>query len=320
MLEVFFTVDVEIWCDGWVNIDQKFPGAYRKYILGPTPDGDFGLPYQLRVLKDHGLLGTFFVEPLFSTRFGKQPLEEIVGLIKENGQEVQLHLHSEWVDESLEPLIPDSTRKRQFLFQYSLEEQKRLIEAGISLLTSAGATEVNAFRAGSFGFNLDTLRALAANGISFDSSYNATLFGPTSGVMPNRIVIEPIEYEGVFEYPMTVFKDGIGSLRHAQLTACSYSEIEHLLFQALEEQRNAFVILFHNFELLSPSKTRPDRIVIDRFMKLCKFLEKNRDSFCVKGFRELHPTVVPAHTIPLKVDFWRTANRLVEQVYRRRLT
>ena len=320
MLEVFFTVDVEIWCDGWVDIDKKFPEAYRKYIIGPTPNGDFGLPYQLKVLKDHGLLGTFFVEPLFSTRFGSQPLEEIVGLIKESGQEVQLHLHSEWVDESLEPLIPDSSRKRQCLFQYSLEEQKRLIEAGISLLTNAGATEINAFRAGSFGFNLDTLRALAENRINFDSSYNATFFGPTSGMMPDSIVVEPIEYEGVFEYPMTVFKDGMGSLRHAQLTACSYSEMEHLLFQALEEQRNAFVILFHNFELLSSSKTRPDKIVIDRFRKLCKFLEKNRDSFCVRGFRELTPRIVPVQPVPLKMNFWKTANRMVEQAYRRRLT
>jgi len=48
MLEVFFTVDVEVWCDGWHNIDQEFPEAFRKYIYGPTPKGDFGLSYQLK--------------------------------------------------------------------------------------------------------------------------------------------------------------------------------------------------------------------------------------------------------------------------------
>ena len=108
MLDVFFTVDVEIWCDGWVDIDKKFDDAYRKYIIGPTSKGDYGLPYQLEVLKDHAIPGTFFVEPLFSTRFGNQPLEEIVGLIRESGQEVQLHLHTEWVDESKEPLIANT--------------------------------------------------------------------------------------------------------------------------------------------------------------------------------------------------------------------
>jgi len=36
MLDVFFTVDVEVWCDGWNNIDERFPSAFRKYIFGPT--------------------------------------------------------------------------------------------------------------------------------------------------------------------------------------------------------------------------------------------------------------------------------------------
>jgi len=33
----------------------------------------------LRILNDHGLRGVFFVEPLFSARFGLAPLQEIVG-------------------------------------------------------------------------------------------------------------------------------------------------------------------------------------------------------------------------------------------------
>jgi hypothetical protein len=318
MLDVFFTVDVEVWCDGWVDIDKKFPEAYRKYITGPTPKGDYGLPYQLKVLNDHGILGTFFVEPLFSTRFGTQPLDEIVGLIREGRQEIQLHLHSEWVDESIEPLIANPSQKRQHLFQYSLEEQERLIEAGASLLMKAGAIEINAFRAGNFGFNVDTLRALAASRIAFDSSYNATKFGPASGMMPSTLVVEPTACEGVFEYPMTVFKDGMGSLRHVALTACSYGEMEGLLWQALEDRRSSFVILCHNFELLSPSKTRPDEIVVDRFRRLCRFLDRNRDSFRVCGFRGLSPRVVTTQPVPLTMNLWRTATRMLEQAYRRK--
>lgn len=95
MLDVFFTVDVEVWCDGWHNIDKKFPAAFRKYIYGPTSKGNFGLPYQLEVLNAYGLTGVFFIEPLFSTRFGDQPLAEIVGLVRDSKQEVQLHLHTE---------------------------------------------------------------------------------------------------------------------------------------------------------------------------------------------------------------------------------
>lgn len=318
MLDVFFTVDVEIWCDGWLNIDERFPNAFRKYIYGPTSKGNFGLPYKLDVLTHHGLIGVFFVEPLFSTRFGGQPLAEIVGLIRESAQEVQLHLHTEWVDESKEPLLEGAHTKRQHLRYFSVEEQTILIAAGAKLLKKAGASDINAFRAGSFAFNRDTLRALAANGIPFDSSYNASLFGADSGVMPGVTVVEPIECGGVYEYPMTVFKDGTGSLRHAQLTACSYKEIEGLLWQALETRRRSFVILSHSFELLNQAKDQPDDVVVKRFRRLCSFLDQNRDSFRVRGFQGLKPQVTQRQPAPLASPIWRTGARMMEQAYRRK--
>jgi hypothetical protein len=313
VLDVFITVDVEIWCDGWLNIDQQFPSAFRKYIYGPTPKGDYGLPYKIDILKQYGLTGVFFVEPLFSTRFGIQPLTEIVGLLRDNSQEVQLHLHTEWVDESIEPLLENVLQKRQHLRYYSLEEQAILIAAGANLLTKAGASDVNAFRAGTFAFNSDTLCALAANNIPFDSSYNASMFGLDSGVMPGIVVVEPIECHGTYEYPMTVFNDGTGRLRHAQLTACSYKEIERLLWQAAEVGRSAFVILSHSFELLNPAMDRPNDIVVNRFKKLCSFLDMNRDTFRVRGFHGLTPKVRQVQPTPLASPIWMTAARMIEQ-------
>lgn len=318
MLDVFFTVDVEIWCDGWTDIDQKFPSAFRQYIYGTTPRGDYGLPYQLKVLNQHGLTGVFFVEPLFSTRFGKQALAEIVGLVQESTQEVQLHMHTEWVDEAIEPLLEVVQFKRQHLRYFNLAEQTTLIRTGAALLKQAGANDINAFRAGSFAFNRDTLSALSANDIRFDSSYNASMFGLDSGVMPGVTVVEPIECNGVFEYPMTVYKDGSKSLRHAQLTACSYTELEGLLWQALETGRSAFVILSHGSELLNPAKNRADDVVVKRFEKLCALLDKNRDCFNVRGFGDLKPPTLQPQPAALNSPMWKTATRMVEQAYRRK--
>ena len=185
--------------------DKEFPNAFRRYVYGPTARGDFALPYTLQVLREHGLKGVFFVEPLFSTRFGSQPLEEIVGLIREGGQEIQLHLHPEWVNESVEPLLENIERKRQHLRYYTRAEQEILVAAGKRLIAQAGGGECTAFRAGSFGFNRDTLGALAANGIRFDSSYNATIFGLDSGVGPGQVLVDAFECDGIYEYPMTVY-------------------------------------------------------------------------------------------------------------------
>jgi hypothetical protein len=316
MLDVFFTVDVEIWCDGWDDIDAKFPGAFQRYVYGRTLKGDYGLPYKLRQLEEHGLTGVFFVEPLFSTRFGLAPLAEIIGLIRERGQEVQLHLHTEWVDESNKPLLASVNGKRQFLRYFSLAEQTQLVAVGMELIERANGGNVNAFRAGTFGLNVDTLRALAANGITFDTSYNASMFGLESGVIPGTTLVQPVRCESVYEYPMTVFDDGTRSLRHVQLTACSYQEMTGLLWQALAAGYKTFVILSHNFELLNPAKDRPDYIVVDRFKKLCRFLDCHRDCFRVRGFQELQPVAVSFQPVPLRSPLWKTSFRILEQIIR----
>lgn len=317
VLDVFLTVDVEIWCDGWHRLDEKFPQAFRSYVYGPTDRGAYGLPFTLDLLNAHGLNGVFFIEPLFAGRFGTDPLAEIVGLVGQARQEIQLHLHTEWADEAVHPVVDVGRGKRQHLRHFDVDEQTLLIAEGQRLLRQAGAEGVQGFRAGSFGFNADTLRALARLGIRYDSSYNATCFGLDSGVQPGSPVFDPICCDGVWEYPMTVFRDGTGSLRHVQLTACSSSEIEGLLWQALEYEKGSFVILSHNFEMMNRARSRPDDVVVSRFRRLCTFLSRHRDSFRTCGFADLAPPGRVPVPRELSSPLWRTGVRLLEQAYRR---
>jgi hypothetical protein len=214
-------------------------------------------------------------------------------------------------------LLANITGKKQLLRYFSLPEQTILIQAGAKLIELAGGLSVSAFRAGNFGFNRDTLRALATNRITFDSSYNATMFGLDSGVSPETPLVEPLECEGVYEYPMAVFHSGTQALRHVQVTACSYREMEGLLWQALESGRKAFVILSHNFELLNSGMNRPDDIVVARFRKLCSFLDRHRDCFRVRGFCDLIPAATFSQPAPLTSPIWKTGLRMLEQGMRR---
>lgn len=161
------------------------------------------------------------------------------------------------------------------------------------------------------------MRALNAIGIPFDSSYNATHFGLDSGVSPGAPLFAPIKCEGVHEYPMTVFKDGFGQLRHTQLAACSFRELEGLLWAALEAGSESFVILWHNSELLNQAKNRPDWVVIRRFEKLCKLLDRHRGCFSVCGFQGLVPSVAATQPEPLSSTGLRAVGRLIKQIYRR---
>ena len=229
-----------------------------------------------------------------------------------------MHLYPDWVDQSVEPLLENVNGKRQHLRYYSRAEQIILVAAGKRLIAQAGGGECTAFRAGSFAFNRDTLSALAANGIRFDSSYNATRFGLDSGVAPGQVMVDTFECDGIYEYPMTVFDGGTTYLRHTQLTACSHREMEGLLWQALESGRRSFMILFHSFEMLNKTRDRPDTVVISRFRKLCAFLDRNRDSFNVRGFEGLSPNLATLQPAPLKSPVWKTAMRVLEQAGRRR--
>lgn len=315
-LDVYFTVDVEIWCDGWTDLDRKFAAAFRRYVYGPTPHGDYGLPYVLRRLNDHGLAGTFFVEPLFAARFGGEPLAEVVELLRSAGQDVQLHLHTEWLDELSDPPLDMSAGKKQFLRQFDVVEQTLLIGHGRALLEQAGARDITAFRAGSFGFDAGTIAALSRCAIGIDASYNASRMGPSSGVASGTLLTDAADVEGVLELPMTVFVDGVGRLRHAQLTACSWREMEALLWQALERGQRAFVILSHNFELLNPAKTRRDDIVVRRFDRLCDFLDRHRDVFRVRTVGA-SPSIGGPQPPPLRAGPVATGQRLLEQAWRR---
>jgi len=324
MLNVFISVDVEIWCDGWKNIDQKFPNAFSKYIYGPTRNGDCGLPLKLKILQEYGIRATFFVEPLFSTRFGLAPLQEIVGLIKEYDQDVQLHLHTEWVDEATIPILQNSTVKRQYIKQYSLKEQCILIETGVRLLKQAGCSDIKAFRAGSFGANMDTLEALKQNNILIDSSYNYAYLDAPCDIEYHDPLYQPVQIKGVYEYPLSYFHEKSHRVRHAQFGACSSRELEHSLVQAQARKWTSFVLLSHNFELLNANKTGPDHIVINRFRHICKFLDEHRDNFFNCTFGDITSATLShdvqesgIQPLPLESKWLDSKMRVVEQIFRR---
>jgi hypothetical protein len=317
MVKVYFTVDVEIWC-GWENLDDRFPSAFRRYVYGPTPSGEYGLPMTLKVLADHGLNAVFFVESLFASRFGVAPLAEIVDLISGSGQEIQLHVHPEWADEAREPILTSHGVKRPLFRMYSAADQSLLIAHARDLLLRSGAKVVTAFRAGSFGMNTDTIGAVANADIAFDLSYDAAIVPAEHFPASAANVVQPHSIGSVIEYPMSVYNDATGRLRHLQLGASSFEEIESVLWHACEHEWHSVVMLSHNFELLNQAKNRADGIVVSRFRRLCQMLERYRDCFETAQFAST-PAAVPhcdaALALP-RTPFMATGRRYAEQLWR----
>ena len=108
MLDVLITVDTEVWPNSptW---RQSIRDDMKRFVYGSTQKGDFGLRFQLEMLDSHGLKAVFFVESLFASVVGLEPLREIVSLVSDAGQEVGLHLHTEWLKRMQRPLLTGHT-------------------------------------------------------------------------------------------------------------------------------------------------------------------------------------------------------------------
>ncbi len=317
-MRVYLSFDVEVWCNDWARLDERFPSAFERYVFGRSPQGEYALPKTLELLNRHGLRGVFFVEPLFSARFGIEHLAVITRLIAQAGQDVQLHLHTEWVDELPAPPILDHQKKRQHLSYHTLDEQTALLRFGAELLQQSGAERPRAFRAGSFACNQDTFRALSECGIEVDSSLNACSEVSAPDLRDAGVHERPSWIEGVYSVPVAVFEDGLGRLRSAQLNGSSFSELRRSLESAHANGHSDYVIVSHNFEMLKPGSNEPEPVVVRRFESLCRYLAEHRDMYQVVSFSAAAAKTSPeAGRARASTGLPATITRYAEQLWRR---
>jgi len=169
-VHVFITVDTEIsrpFAEGWR--ERALDYEKSRDIDAMTTQGSRGVPYQIQVLDRHGLKADFFVESLFASAVGIGRLREIVAPIQDSGQGVQLHVHPEWL--SWMGRRDAQARIPQFHWELDEVAQEEMLAEALHNLRAAGASKVCAFRAGSFGAGLSTLRCLARLGLTVDTSY-----------------------------------------------------------------------------------------------------------------------------------------------------
>ncbi len=318
MLNVFLTIDTEVWQD-YASLANNIESA----VYGVTPGGEFGLRFLLERFKFHRLKAIFFVEPLFSWIAGKEKLSEIVSAIQGFNQEAQLHIHTEWLSKMADPLLGDTYGIS--IKDFSKPNQILLIKKALERLEECGAENVCAFRAGNYGANFDTLRALFENGIKYDTSHNTCYLDSTCDMKTDGLLQQPAKIHGVWEFPVNFFSDRPGHYRHVQLTACSFGEIRHVLFEAWKKRWFSLVIVLHSFELLhrrKPGSGKPpgkDYILIRRFENLCRLLADNRDKFQTMGFKDIDPHKIPVagSREVIKSGLAFTALRHIEQLARR---
>jgi len=287
---------------------------FEQAILGRVSDGAWGIDYQIRRFDAHGIKAVFFVEVLSANVTGLDTLKRTIEPILSSGHEVQLHAHTEWL--AWFPNDPLDGRRGRNMAEFTYDDQCRLLEVGIDNLTKAGAPKPVAFRAGNYGANNDTLRALAKVGIKYDSSYSFPYLGKPCQILTRTPLLDPVLLDGAIEVPIAFFEDYPDHARHMQLCAVSIAEMRAVLSQSVAQSRKSAVIVSHSFELLNRARDRSSGIVVRRFERFCELLSQTRAQSPTHGFADLDPVrlVESSGTVaPLRSAPWRTASRMVEQ-------
>jgi len=318
-VDVFLTIDTETYPLTPTWRETGLREDLERDVYGRTRDGEFGLEYQLQVLRHHKLRAVFMTESLFASvpQVGPEPLCKIIAAAKADGHDVQVHPHPEWL-----PYIPSFAGKarHEMINRYTFEEQKEIISLAISNLERCGAAKPRAFRAGDYAANADTLRALLELGIVIDSSYNPAYIPSRCRLELSAPLTGAKQIEGVWEMPISFFEELPARYRPAQLGACSTQEMSWALEQAYAKHWKSFVIVSNSFEFLKNRRTgREVRVrsrIVKRFEDLCAFLDTNRDRFQTATFAELMFPEVAERLLPgmLRSNAYRTVRRMGEQL------
>ena len=315
MTRVYITIDTE-YSSGL----YQGPGAdsradnFARSIACVTPDGPAGIPHQLRLLKEHGQRAVFFVDPMPALVWGVAAIEDIVEPIMQAGQDVQLHCHTEWLEIAGEANPLASKRTGQNLFDFPFEDQLQILTFARDTLIAAGAPPPIAFRAGNYGADDNTLRALSLLDIRYDSSHCPALPNGASRISLGADDRDPMIHEGLIEMPVGSIGTRGGGQRHAQITALSLAEMKAAIRHARDQDSPAFTLVSHSFELINRRTLEVNKIVRRRFDGLCRTL---RDMPGVETATYADSPLLPATGLrpsqPLPPGLLRTGARYAEQ-------
>ncbi len=312
MTHVMVTIDTELSA----GLHQRGASAednFKSSILGKTPHGDFGIAFQMGIYDKFGVKAVFFVDPMPALIYGEERIRDITDLILRRGHSVQLHCHTEWLTWATKSPVQGRTGRNIGDFDY--DDQLSILSTGADILKRACGYAPIAFRAGNFGANDDTIRALDTLGFLWDSSVNADDLGRNCRITCDVNQTMPYRAGRVTELPVSGLFDRPGHFRPAQVCAISAWEMRSALRHAGMNQHPVFTTVTHSFEMLSRDRQRPNRTVIARLEALARMTSQT-PHLRSAVFADLTPAAVVVQDRPrLPPNIARTLARVAGQAW-----
>lgn len=284
----------------------------RRLIWGEHPNGRAGVREMCAAADDVGAKLVNFVDACGVYMHG-EPFAEAVRWMVDQGHDVQLHTHSEFLPNSFWIEHGFATRPT-LLNQYDEAKAAFTLRYFSEYLGGITGERIRAFRAGSFRWNTGTLKAQGELGIPL--SFNNTMRGLVDGVCPHA---EPVQHpyqwsNGVIEVPITERRfpargDKVwwGRLAFPSTNRHRDPPWRVLWPYTLGRNLEVLVILLHSWSLLywdeNGHATYRDDKRLEDFRKLMRKLAKDYDIITTADFLDLHARgkIKTTHTVDLSL-------------------
>ena len=216
-------------------------------------------------------------------------------MIKEYNQDIQLHLHpcwrvfkdKKWADKVSESPPGDT------LVGKTVNECVEIIEEGINTFKRIGIQEPKALRTGNLYIDNNIYKAMNLLGLKMSSNIGLGISMPDNENLRYRGGRHKID--NVMEVPVTTYRD-IHSPIYSHdkcftIIGTSFMEMKNILQSAIEKNIKTIVILTHPSEFVKRNDhkykaLKPNKVTQKRFIKLCEYLDKNRDKYNTISIRQ----------------------------------
>jgi hypothetical protein len=268
--KILITIDTE------VGEKAKFvEGGYQKFVLGRIEKENYGVPKIVEMLNDYNFKGEFFIDIYEENFFGEQNFADLCTNLDEQGHGVQLHTHPSFAYDI----------NRNFMHEYTIDEQIKIIQEGKRKIYNWIQKNPIAHRAGGYGANIDTIKALELNSILIDSSF---YYNHPNCKIPLSNTNEPLFIGNVLEIPVSTinqqqFLSYAFYLLYRRYPKFDVNYLNSFFMNAsIQKYRSAYITLFlHSSSFIRRSKNYRDVMGVNKnalkvFSNVLSFIsEKN---------------------------------------------
>ena len=252
MKQILITCDTEV---GELHAGKT--DAFEIFIKGETGGMEVGVRLINDLASKYGAAVEHFVDVYPHERYGEDKFKRLCQEIISGGHGINLHTHPSGKYD----------KNRKFMCQYSLDEQIEIINFGKQKIKEWTGMDVFAHRAGGYGANDDTLRALRINDIFIDSSF---FYKNINCAINYDYVNKTSKKCGVLQLPVTVYEK---QKRYSFIkTKSSFQKFDFRYGSSMDEilkaidlmPENCIVVLFlHSFNFLNLKYSFKDKKYIE---------------------------------------------------------